>query len=290
MQSSILAPPLRVSSSKHIQSTHDSTHAHEGSTPSMAEWTGRKQAQHSPTSTRASQRNQEVDDTPQAPETPGAVDSPQHPGEVPDRSTVPGQFRTRVPRAKQVRRPLTEYGTSQAIMNVYAPPAENPLDPARFEQATAAYEELRKAYPAQLPPDRPAPGYALSEGDRMASELQAIDAGPAPSAPANASGEPYNAAPGAPTADAGRTVAPPARLDAPAAQVGSAFSPSDAPESVRSPSDAVAGSGAVDDAKAGGDRPRPGDASSPGGTLAAEKDGQVDVEGEGHGLPPVAPQ
>ncbi len=62
----------------------------------MAEWTGRKQRRHSPTDPEASHRNQDKDDTPQAPETPGAVASPQHPGEVPDRSTVPGQYSIRV--------------------------------------------------------------------------------------------------------------------------------------------------------------------------------------------------
>ncbi|MDP9365497.1 MAG: hypothetical protein M3Q10_14950, partial [Chloroflexota bacterium] len=118
----------------------------------MAEWTGRKQRQHSPTDHEASHRHQDRNDTPQAPETPGAQFSPQHPGEVPDRSTVPGQYSTRVPRATRARRPLTEYGSAQAIMNVYAAPPGQELEPSRFEQATATFEELRKAYPAQVPP------------------------------------------------------------------------------------------------------------------------------------------
>lgn len=262
----------------------------------MAEWTGRKRAEHSPTDRRASRRNQEVDDLPQAPESPGAVTSPQHPGEVPDRSTIPGKHAVRVPRARQVRRPLTEYGTAQAIMNVFAPPADNPMDPARFEQATATYEELRKAYPAQLPPERPAPGYALAEGDRMASELQAIEAGPTPSAPATATGEAYNASPGAPSPDAAATVAPPARTEAPAAEVGSAFSPSDAPASVRSPADAAAGSGAVADGGTAGQSrwaeaaPKPGEASGPAGTLAAVKDDGPTDDGGSGSPPPIAPQ
>lgn len=262
----------------------------------MAEWTGRKQRQHSPTSTKDSQRNQDRDDTPQGPVTPGAISSPQHPGEVPDRSTVPGQFSTRVAPARGARRPLTEYGSAQAIMDVYKAAPGQEMEPARFEQATASFEELRKAYPAQVPPVRPAPGYALQEGDRMASELQAIDGpGSTPAEPAVASGEAYNAQPGGSTA-------PPARADAPAAQVGSAFSPSDAPASVRSPEDALAGSGAVTEPKwgrddtggaaAGPDRDdaaSPGDVSSPGGTLAAARDDESPPRDAGSG-PSVAPQ
>ena len=259
----------------------------------MAEWTGRKRAQHSPTDQAASQRNQARDDTPQAPESPGAVSSPQHPGEVPDRSMVPGFHSTRVPRATNVGRPLTELGTAQAIMNVYAAAPGQEMDPARFEQATASYEELRKAYPAQLPPASPAPGYALRHGDATASEMQAIEAGPGPSAPMTASGEAYNARPAGGTAE----VAPTARTDAPASQVGSAFSPSDAPASVRSPSDAAAGSGAVGEGGAAGESswaaaaPKPGDVTSLAGTLPAAKDGETNNQGGGKGsMPTTAPQ
>ena len=259
----------------------------------MAEWTGRKRRQHSPTDAEASQRNQDRDETPQAPESPGAISSPQHPGEVPDRSTAPGQFATRVRRATSVRRPLTEYGTAQAIMDVYAAPPGKELDPSRFEQATASYEELRKAYPAQLPPDHPAPGYALEHGDATASEMQAIEAGPAPSAPMTATGEAYNARPAGGTGD----VAPPARGEAPAAEVGSAFSPSDAPASVRSPADAAAGAGGIAEGERLGESrwaeasPRPGDASSAAGVLPTAKDDETgDQGGETGSMPTTAPQ
>lgn len=267
----------------------------------MAEWTGRKQRQHSPTDPEASQRHQDRDDTPQGPETPGAQFSPQHPGEVPDRSTVPGQYSTRVPRATSVRRPLTELGTAQAIMDVYAAPPGEEMEPSRFEQATATFEELRKAYPTEVPPVRPGPGYALQHGDAQASEMQAIE-GASPvgetTEPAVATGEAYNARPG------GGTGAP-ARTDAPAAEVGSAFSPSDAPASVRSPADALAGSGAATEPKRGRDdtggtqvgesrwaaAARPGDASSPAGTLPAAKDGETNNEGSDAGsMPTTAPQ
>ena len=252
----------------------------------MAEWTGRKKRQHSPVDPDATRDNLGDSEAMLAPEAPGAVSSPQHPGEVPDRSSVPGHHATRVPRATSVRRPLTEDGTAQALMNVFAAPPDKQMEPSRFEQATAAYEELRKAYPAQLPSARPAPGYALRRGDATASEMQAIEAGPAPSAPMTASGEAYSARPAGGTAD----VAPPARADAPASQVGSAFSPSDAPSSVRSPSDAMAGSGAVSESRSDEAAPSPGDVSSPAGTLPAAKDGEPTNQGSTGTPPPVAPQ
>ena len=60
--------------------------------------------------------------------------------------------------------PLSQFGTAQEIMGVYAiDPAQSgqATDPARFEQATASYEEVRKADPALLTPIRPLPGYDL---------------------------------------------------------------------------------------------------------------------------------
>lgn len=105
------------------------------------------------------------------PDAPGAVSSPQIPGQVPDRSSVPGEgnLPVAVP-ATPPRRPGTEYGTAQRIMNVYAPKDGNEDDPARFEQAPISYEEIRKAYPALRTPLRPMPGYALADGSRQASD------------------------------------------------------------------------------------------------------------------------
>ena len=259
----------------------------------MAEWTRRKQRQHSPTDHEASHRNQDRDDTPQGPETPGAQFSPQHPGEVPDRSTVPGQYSTRVPRATSARRPLTEYGSAQAIMDVYKAAPGQEMEPARFEQATASFEELRKAYPTQVPPERPGPGYALQHGDAEASELQAIEGGSPvgqTTQPAVASGEAYNAQPGG-------TTEPPARTDAPAGQVGSAFSPSDAPASVRYPDEAAAGVGGVAEGGQVGESrwadasPRPGDETSVAGVLPSAKDGSTNNEASDTATTPtIAPQ
>ena len=113
------------------------------------------------------------------PHAPGASRSPQVPGEVPDRLSVPGhdELPVALPTAP-VRRPLTEYGTSQRIMGVYAAKDGNDTDPARFEQATASYEELRKADPSLRTPARPTAGYALADGTRIASDqLAALAAG-----------------------------------------------------------------------------------------------------------------
>ncbi len=98
------------------------------------------------------------------PKAPGAAQSPQMPGQVPDRSTIPGHFSTRVaPPAAPIRRPLTQYGTAQEIMHVFPAPNED-AEKAEFEQATASVEELRKAYPWQLPPEGPTPVFALDQG------------------------------------------------------------------------------------------------------------------------------
>ena len=225
---------------------------------------------------------------------PGARRSPQVPGEVPDRAMIAGVPNRRGPNRTDIGVPLTEFGTAQAIMGVFAAEPGEELNPARFEQATASYEELRKAYPADLPPTHPAPGYALAHGDAMASEMQAIE-GASPtgsaSAPGAAVGEAYNARPGGGTAD----VAAPAKTEAPAAEVGSAFTPSDMPPSMRSPSDATrppqadapgAPAGASSWASAS---PAPGNAQSLAGTLPAAKDGETNRDAEGSQAPPTNP-
>lgn len=119
-----------------------------------------------------STRPEENEDSHRGPmvKAPGAVRSPQMPGEVPDRSSIPEEGVLPVPPpAGPVVRPLTEYGSAQRIMGVYAATDGNEDDPARFEQATASYEEMRKANPALRTPARPSPGYALSDGTRLAN-------------------------------------------------------------------------------------------------------------------------
>ena len=114
-----------------------------------------------------------------APLAPGANRSPQIPGEVPDRSSVPDEGALPVPPpGGEIRRPRSEYGTAQRIMGVYAATPGKEDDPARFEQTTASYEELRKANPALRTPVRPTAGYALTEGTRLANpELTALSDG-----------------------------------------------------------------------------------------------------------------
>ncbi len=120
------------------------------------------------------------------PEAPGAVWSPQVPGQVPDRSTVPGEGVMPVPVPETTPRPpLTEFGTAQRIMGVFVPRDGNDDDPARFEQAPVSYEEQRKAIPALRSPLRPQPGYALADGVRVSSQVvpELADAGSADELP-----------------------------------------------------------------------------------------------------------
>jgi hypothetical protein len=93
------------------------------------------------------------------------------PGEVPDRSTIPGQYTTQVAPSPNPRRPLTEYKTAQRIMGVYRAEPGKEREPARFEQATASFEEIRKADPALLPPSRPAPGFLL-DGSEPVKQIE----------------------------------------------------------------------------------------------------------------------
>lgn len=112
-----------------------------------------------------------------APLAPGAVHSPQEPGETPWRSTVPEHGQLPVPPATDFRRPITEYGTAQRIMGIYAVRGENKDDPQRFEMGPQTYEELRKAFPALRQPQHATPNYALADGERIqGAEPGAIEA------------------------------------------------------------------------------------------------------------------
>lgn len=113
------------------------------------------------------------------PAAPGAVSSPQIPGQVPDRSSIWGEGDLPVPPVTgEVRRPRAEDGTSQRIMGVFVAKNGNENDPARFEQAPPSYEEQRKGNPALRTPLRPMPGYALADGTRVSGpEVAALAAG-----------------------------------------------------------------------------------------------------------------
>ena len=83
---------------------------------------------------------------------------------TPDRSSIPGFFSTRVPKATEKRRPLSQYGTAEEIMQVYSRIPDAEMTPKDFEQANASFEELRRANPNALPPKRPAqPAIAAPE-------------------------------------------------------------------------------------------------------------------------------
>lgn len=111
------------------------------------------------------------------PEAPGAVKSPQIPGQVPDRSEVPGEGVLPVPAAVDPRPPTTEFGTAQRIGRLYAPKDGNEDDPTRFELGPTSYEERRNAFPALGTPDRPTSGYQLGDGIRLSLSGSAVTAG-----------------------------------------------------------------------------------------------------------------
>lgn len=113
-----------------------------------------------------------------APVAPGAVQSPQQPGQVPDVSTVPerGVLPVQIP-ADGARRPATQYKTAEEILHVWDATGKDVLDPDRFTQALPSYEEQRKADPWRRKPARPIAGYALSvSGSRLSEQLAALEA------------------------------------------------------------------------------------------------------------------
>lgn len=116
-----------------------------------------------------------------APVAPGALRSPQQPGQVPDVSTVPERGVLPVPIPEEgPRRPETQYSTAEELLHAYDATGKDVLDPDRFEQyfiAPPSYEERRKATPWVRKPVRPVQGYALSvSGSRLSEQLQALEA------------------------------------------------------------------------------------------------------------------
>lgn len=116
-----------------------------------------------------------------APVTPGALQSPQQPGQIPDISSVPERGVLPVPIPEEgPRRPATQYGTAEDRLNVWEMTGKDVLDPERFEQypiSPPSYQELRNAIPWKRKPVRPADGYALSvSGSRLSEQLAALEA------------------------------------------------------------------------------------------------------------------
>lgn len=113
-----------------------------------------------------------------APMAPGAVQSPQQPGQLPDVSLLSGKDVLPVPvPVEGPLRPTTQYHTAQEILNVYDASGKDVLDPDRFVQAPPSYEETRKAQPWVRKPARPISGYALSvSGSRLSEQIAALAA------------------------------------------------------------------------------------------------------------------
>lgn len=114
-----------------------------------------------------------------APVAPGALQSPQQPGQLPDISSVPERGVLPVPIPEEgPRRPATQYKTAEDILQVWESTGEDVLEAKRFEQEPPSYEETRKALPWLRKPVRPVEGYALSvSGSRLSEQLAALEAG-----------------------------------------------------------------------------------------------------------------
>ena len=122
-----------------------------------------------------------------APVAPGALQSPQQPGQLPDVSSVPERGVLPVPIPEEgPRRPATQYDTAEDRLNIWEATGKDVLDGERFEQfhiSPPAYEEIRRELPWQGKTVRPLPGYALSvNGSRLSEQLAALEATAEPAA------------------------------------------------------------------------------------------------------------
>jgi hypothetical protein len=83
---------------------------------------------------------------------------------TPDQPALPGRPRGSLPPLASNRRPLTEYGSAQRLLGLFTPAPGTELEASDFEQGPSSTEELRKADPALLTPDRPLGGVGLGIG------------------------------------------------------------------------------------------------------------------------------
>lgn len=113
-----------------------------------------------------------------APIAPGATQSPQQPGQLPDISSVPERGELPVPIPEEgPRRPSTQHLTAEDLLDVWENTGKDVLSAERFIQAPPGYEETRKATPWVRKPVRPVPGYALSvSGSRLSEQMEALAA------------------------------------------------------------------------------------------------------------------
>ena len=130
----------------------------------MAEWTGQKRTLNS----IPPEDDPPLDDTsvhiPRTPQPPAATTSPQRPGMTPEQPDLPDRPRGSLPPLVSNRRPLTEYATSQRLLGILTPEPGEEMQASDWEQGASAMEELRKADPALLTPNRPLGGHALGIG------------------------------------------------------------------------------------------------------------------------------
>ena len=76
------------------------------------------------------------------PPAPGGTRGSKAPGMTPDRSTVPGEFTERLPKATSLVRPLTQYATAQELTGVFRRIAPRSNEAGRFRAGGC---ELRRA-------------------------------------------------------------------------------------------------------------------------------------------------
>lgn len=174
----------------------------------MAEWTGRKRTLNSIMPVGQPPVDAASDHLPPPPSAPGATDSPQLPGATPDTPNLPGKPRGSQRPLGSNRRPLTEYGSAQRFLRLFTPEPGADLEASDWEQGPAAFEEMRKADPAQLTPFRPLEGYGLGIG------RAAVAIAPAESEAISGADEPLPAVPSVVEAPAAPPVAPAASITA----------------------------------------------------------------------------
>ncbi|HET7093882.1 MAG TPA: hypothetical protein VFI22_10400, partial [Thermomicrobiales bacterium] len=247
----------------------------------MAEWIGRRRSGPGEASPQTVPEKIELSPDPLAPPAPGAFASPQMPGEVPDRSSVPGHHSLVVPPAtRPVRRPISEYGTAQRIMRMYQAAPGEEMNPKRFESVPASDEEIRKANPDLGRPVRPLPGYVLGRGAGAAS-LEAFEASEAAEAaelpartgpPASGQATASLATPGQSVASGQPAPAPaPGATTMPAAETGGAIASaaSSAPQGLAARETIAAGAAAPPVAAAAGTSPAQSPEAEPAATAPA---------------------
>ena len=115
------------------------------------------------------------------PPAPGGTRGSKAPGMTPDRSSVPGEFTERLPKAASLVRPLSQYATAQEFSGVFRRAAPDQMKPEDFEQADASFEELRKSIVAEWPPERPVAAIAPLEPAETAETAGELAAGAASS-------------------------------------------------------------------------------------------------------------